>query len=59
MVTMYFHLLYTLEVLKALAERFGPDFNRIDQAVAAYLRDKTATLAQHVHSDADGRVPSP
>jgi len=42
-----------LEFLTVLAERFGPDFTRIDEAVAAYLDDKSATMAQHLHGAAE------
>jgi malonyl-CoA decarboxylase len=44
-----------LEFLKVLAERFGPDFRRIDEAVAAYVNDKSAIMAQHLHSAAETR----
>ncbi|WP_119301358.1 malonyl-CoA decarboxylase [Dongia deserti] len=44
-----------LEFLKMLAERFGPDFGRIDEAVAAYLNDKSAAMAQHLHGAAEAR----
>jgi malonyl-CoA decarboxylase len=44
-----------LEFLKVLAERFGPDFRRIDEAVAAYISDKSATMAQHLHGAAEAR----
>jgi malonyl-CoA decarboxylase len=44
-----------LEFLKALAERFGPDFQRIDEAVAAYAKDRSAITAQQVHSAAEAR----
>jgi malonyl-CoA decarboxylase len=44
-----------LEFLKVLAERFGPDFARIDEAVAAYLNDKRATMAQRLHGAAEAR----
>jgi malonyl-CoA decarboxylase len=44
-----------LEFLKALAERFGPDFQRIDEAVAAYAGDRSAATAQHLHGAAEAR----
>ncbi|HJT11029.1 MAG TPA: malonyl-CoA decarboxylase [Dongiaceae bacterium] len=44
-----------LEFLKALAERFGPDFRRIDDAVAAYTRDRSAATAQQLHGAAEAR----
>jgi malonyl-CoA decarboxylase len=44
-----------LEFLKMLAERFGPDFRRIDQAVAAYVNDKSASTAQLLHRAAEAR----
>jgi malonyl-CoA decarboxylase len=44
-----------LAFLKVLAERFGPDFARIDEAIAAYLNDKSATMALHLHGAAEAR----
>ena len=44
-----------LEFLQALGERFGPDFHRIDQAVAAYANDKSAATALHLHGAAEAR----
>jgi malonyl-CoA decarboxylase len=44
-----------LEFLMVLAERFGPDFARIDEAVAAFLNDKNATMALHLHGAAEAR----
>lgn len=44
-----------LAFLKVLAERFGPDFHRIDEAVAAYAGDRSATTAQHLHAAAEAR----
>jgi malonyl-CoA decarboxylase len=44
-----------LEFLKILAERFGPDFRRIDEAAAAYASDRSAATAQQLHSAAEAR----
>jgi malonyl-CoA decarboxylase len=41
--------------LIALAERFGPDLGRIDAAVERYLKDKSASAAQHLHGAAEAR----
>ena len=44
-----------LEFLKDLAERFGPDLIRIDQAVTAYLNDRNAAAALKLHGAAEAR----
>ena len=44
-----------LEFLKVLAERFGPDFRRIDEAVATYASDRSAASAQRLHAAAEAR----
>jgi malonyl-CoA decarboxylase len=44
-----------LEFLRMLAERFGPDFGRIDHAIAAYATEKSAIAAQHLHGAAEAR----
>jgi malonyl-CoA decarboxylase len=41
--------------LVALAERFGPDLDRIDAAVETYLKDKSASAAQRLHGAAEAR----
>ncbi len=44
-----------LEFLESLAERFGPDFGRIDAAIEAYQRDKSGAAAQTLHGAAESR----
>jgi malonyl-CoA decarboxylase len=44
-----------LTFLESLAERFGPDFSRIDAAIEAYQRDKSGSAAQHLHGAAESR----
>ena len=44
-----------LDFLVLLAERFGPDYDRIDRAVAAYRQDKNARAAVELHAAAEPR----
>ena len=44
-----------LEFLKVLAERFGPDDGRLEEAVSNYLKDKSAASAAALHSAAEPR----
>lgn len=44
-----------LDFLKELAARFGPDFERLDLAVAIYLNDKNPDSAAQLHNAAEAR----
>jgi malonyl-CoA decarboxylase len=44
-----------LDFLKELAAQFGPDFERLDRTIAAYLDDKTPASAAHLHNAAEAR----
>lgn len=44
-----------VEFLKSLGERFGPDLDRIDAAVARYQKDRNASTALHLHVAAEAR----
>src|SRR5438105_3290875 len=44
-----------LHFLKVLADRFGPDNGRLDQAINRYLRDKSPASAAALHTAAEPR----
>ncbi|MEO8204346.1 MAG: malonyl-CoA decarboxylase [Betaproteobacteria bacterium] len=45
-----------LEFLKLLAERFGADVQRIDEAIAKYSADPSPELARRLHESAEARL---
>ncbi len=45
-----------LEFLKLLAERFGADAQRIDEAIAKYSADPSPELARRLHESAEARL---